>query len=589
MSNRTELSPTENPGLLKKALDKQAREVKYAPLSLPQERLWFHEQSVPGSSIYNIPVAYTLTGWLNLTALEQSLREIVQRHEVLRTTFSIVNGQPIQLISPEVEVTLPLIDLQKLPPQQRQAQAQQLAEEEAQQPFDLILEPLWRFKLLRKDEGEHLLLVTVHHIISDRWSLVVFMQELATLYEAFLSQKSSPLADLPKQYADFAISQREWLSGKKWESQLAYWEQHLTGNVPPLELPIDQERPPVPTYRGARQSVTLDKKVTEELKKLSASAETTLFMTLLAAFQMLLYKYTKQEDMLICSPIAGRHRFQTKDMIGYFINILPLRTNLGGDPNFGEILGQVRQVVLGAYRNLDLPFQAIADLPNLARTPLTRGFFALQPAASQTPDLPGVKVSFQDIPNGTANFDFSLCLEETGETLTGFVDYKIDLFDATTITEMLEHFQRLLESLVANREQRLSSLPSLRETELVTPKKIEVEATYVAPQKEIERTIALVWQEVLQIEKVGIHHNFFELGGQSLAIARVVGKLQEIFHRKISVVDLFQYPTISAMSQYLSQEDRGTTALKQIQNNAQRQKQAIARRKQLMQHRTSTH
>lgn len=178
-------------------------------------------------------------------------------------------------------------------------------------------------------------------------------------------------------------------------------------------------------------------------------------------------------------------------------------------------------------------------------------------------------------------------MEETGETLTGFVDYKIDLFDATTITQMLEHFQRLLESLVANPNQRLSSLPSLRETELVTPKKIEVEPTYVAPQKEIERTIALVWQEVLQIEKVGIHHNFFELGGQSLAIARVVGKLQEIFHRKISVVDLFQYPTIRGMSQYLSQEDRETTALKQIQNNAQRQKQALARRKQLMQQRTS--
>ncbi|HAX74863.1 MAG TPA: hypothetical protein DCY88_03275 [Cyanobacteria bacterium UBA11372] len=589
MSNRTELSPTENPGLLKKALARQAREVKYAPLSLAQERLWFHDQSVPGSSIYNIPVAYTLTGWLNLTALEQSLREIVQRHEVLRTTFSIVNGQPIQLISPEVEVTLPVIDLQKLPPQQRQAQVQQLVEEEAQQPFDLIIGPLWRFKLLRKDEGEHLLLVTVHHIISDRWSLVVFMQELAALYEAFLSQKSSPLADLPKQYADFAISQQQWIEGKKWESQLAYWEQQLTGNVPPLELPIDKARPLVPTYRGARQSLVINKKVTEELKKLSANKEATLFMTLLAAFEMLLYEYTKQEDMLICSPIAGRHRFQTKDLIGYFINILPLRTNLGGDPNFGEILGQVRQVVLGAYRNLDLPFQAIADLPNLARTPLTRGFFALQPAASQTPDLPGVKVSFQDIPNGTANFDFSLCLEETGETLTGFVDYKIDLFDGTTITQMLEHFQRLLESLVANGEQRLSSLPSLRETELVPPKKTELEATYVAPQKEIERTIAIVWQEVLQIEKVGIDHNFFDLGGQSLAIARVVSKLQEIFHRKISVVDLFQYPTISAMSQYLSQEDRGTTDLKQIQNNAQRQKQAIAKRKQLMQQRTSTH
>ena len=586
----TDLSSEEKSEVVTAGLQEQNNQPKYVHLSLAQQRLWFHEQSAPGSSIYNIPVAYKFRGSLNPVALEQSLRAIVQRHEILRTTFITVNGQPVQAIYPEVDVTLPAIDLGEMPPDQREAQKQRLVTQEAQQPFNLSIGPLWRFKLLRLAQEEHLLLLTIHHIVSDRRSLIILMQELAAHYEAFLTGKPSGLPELPRQYADFAIAQRQWLEGAKWESQLAYWKQQLAGNVPALELPIDKSRPLVPTYQGARQSFVINQNLTEELKKLSAREDVTLFATLLAAFQMLLYQYTKQEDMLLCSPVAGRHRFQTKELIGYFINILPLRTNLGGNPSFRELLGRERQVLAGAYKNLDLPWQTITEFPHLVRTPLTRGFFALQPAASQVPDFPGVKVSFQDIPNGTANFDLSLFIEETGETLTGLLDYKTDLFDATTIAQMLEDFQILLESLVANSEQRLSSLPSLRETALVQStalSKPEVEATYVAPQKEIERTIAAVWQEVLQIEKVGIHHNFFDLGGQSLAIARVIGKLQEVFAKKLSIVDLFQYPTISSMAQYLSREENSMpSGFQQIHNNARRQKEALERRKQLMKQRS---
>jgi acyl carrier protein len=556
------------------------------PLSFGQERIWLHEQSASGSSIYNIPVAYHLTGKLNVRVLEQSLAEIVKRHKIMQATFSKVDGYPVQVIAPEVAVRLSVIDLQSLPLDQREAQAQKLATVEAQQSFDLTQYPLWRFQLLRLGEEKHILLVTLHHIISDRWSLVVFMQELADLYTAFLTGNPYPLTELPKQYADFAISQRNWLNGQRWESQLAYWQKQLAGNISALKLPTDQTRPLISTYKGARQSFVLNNNLTEALKVLSEREDVTLFMTLLTAFQMLLYQYTQQEDMLICSPVAGRHRFQTKKLIGYFTNILPMRTYLGGNPTFQELLVRVRLMVLGAYKNLDLPFQAIADLPNLVRTPLTRGFFALQPTASQTPDLPGVTVDFEDIPNGTANFDFSLFMEETGETLTGLVDYKTDLFKATTISEMLEHFQSLLETLVANPDQPLLTLPIWRESEPEPTEsygKPKEEIPYVAPQKEIERKIAKVWKEVLQLEKVSIHSNFFELGGHSLAIARVVSKLREIFDKEISVIDLFQYASISEMAQYLSQNNDGTkSAFRQIQTNAQRQKNAIKLHKKMM-------
>jgi len=569
-------------------LQKKASQPKFAPLSLAQQRLWLHEQSEPGSVIYNISVAYQLIGPLNEAILRQSLTEIVRRHETLRTIFAIVDAQPVQVISAEIALQFPVINLQDLPPTEREAESQRLAHEDARQPFDLTQGPLWRFKLLHLTEDHHVLLLTIHHIISDRWSIHLLMQELTTLYAAGLDGKPSPLTELPHQYADFAIWQRQWLEGEKQESQLAYWQQQLGGSIAPLQLPIDQTRTLVSTYSGARQSLVLSSSLTTALKALSEQEKVTLFMTLLAAFQMLLYQYTQQEDMVLCSPIAGRHRFQTKELIGYFINVLPMRTDLSGNPSFRDLLGRVRKVVSATYKNLDLPFQTITDLPNLVRMPLTRGFFALQPSVNQ---LTGITSSFEDIHNGTANFDLSLFMEEKGDTLTGLLDYKTDLFNATTITQMLEHFQALLESLVANPDQALSSLPRLREIEdhpaTITQSPSELAATYVAPQKEIEQTIATVWQEVLQLEKVGIHHNFFELGGHSLAVARTLSKLRQIFAKEISIVDLFRYPTISGMAQFLSQdESEAQSDIQQVHDSARRQKEALKRRQQFMKQRS---
>lgn len=565
------------------------------PLSLHQQRLWFHQQSTPDSPIYNIPIAYHITGSLNIAVLEQSLREIVQRHEILRTTFATVEGQPAQIIHSEMPLTLPLVDLSHFPPNQQEAESTREAVKDAQQVFDLTQAPLWCFKLIRWSDEQHILLLTIHHIICDHWSLHLFMQELGVLYEAFVREQPSPLPKLSKQYADFGIWHRQWLHGKRWESQLAYWTQQLGGMPSSLKLPTDRVRPFISTYQGARQATAFSQNLTAALKTLSDREQVTLFMTLLTAFQVLLYQYTQQEDMILCSPVAGRHRSETKGLIGYFNNILPLRTDLSGNPNFRELLGRVRQVALGAYKHMDLPFQTIADLPDVVRTPLARAMFALQHSPNETIALPELTISypnFQNVHNGTANFDLSLFLEEKDGTLTGTLDYKTDLFDASTITQMIAHFQRLLECLVANPEQDLASLPSFKKHQPAHPlseNQLQEKATYVAPQKEIEKTIATVWQDVLKIEKVSIHYNFFELGGHSLILVQVCSKLGEILDREFSVVDLFRYPTISALATYLSQErDKKTVAFDQIHENVRRQKEMFKRRKQLMQQRRKT-
>jgi acyl carrier protein len=554
---------------------------KSAYLSLAQQRLWSHEQSQPSTAIYNIPVAYHLSGEVNVAILEQSLREIVQRHEVLRTRFGTVDGQPVQIIAERTEFSLPVIDLSSLPADQQEAELKRLEKEEAETPFSLTDAALWRFQLVCLERSRYVLLVNMHHIVSDRWSLHLLMQEAAVNYKAFIEGQQPPLAPLPKQYADFAQEQQQWLQGSKGIAQLNYWEQQLGGNLASLQLPTDRPRQFAVSYQGARQSVELNASLTTSLRQLSDRLGVTLFITLLTAFQTLLYQYTQQQEMLVCSPVAGRHRFQTKEMMGYFINILPLRSDLSGDPTLIELMNQVGKQVLGAYKNLDIPFQAIADLPNLVRTPLTRGFFALQPPATESLALPGISVDWEDIPNGTANFDLSLFIEEKGDILTGWLDYKTDLFEPTTISEFLERFVTLLESMVAYPEQHLSGLPYFRTAEATSQS--QTESIYVAPQKEIERAIASVWQQVLHLEQVSIEQNFFDLGGHSLLVARVISQLREKFNRDLSTIDLFKYPTVKAMAQYLSQENDATqSAWQEIKDNAQRQKDTIKRRQQLM-------
>jgi amino acid adenylation domain-containing protein len=439
------------------------------PLSFAQQRLWFFTQLEPDSYAYNIPAAVRLTGKLNLNALFKSINEIIRRHEILRTTFTVVDEEAIQVIGKEENFTFPVIDLQVLSKEQKQQEVLNLAALEAQKPFDLVQGPLLRASLLRLAETDHVVLLTMHHIVSDGWSTGIFIKELTALYTAFSQSQPSPLPKLPIQYADFAIWQRKWLQGEVLQSQLNYWKQHLGGSLPILELPSDRPRPAIPSNNGATQPFQLSKSLTEKLKDLSKQEGVTLFMTLLATFKVLLYRYTQQEDIIVGTPIANRDRSEIEGLIGFFVNTLVLRTNLGNNPTFRELLHQVREVTLGAYAHQDLPFERLVEElqpgRNLSHSPLFQVMFILQNASTEVLHLPELTIEPLKAEKNTANFDLTLSLSETEAGLKGDLEYKTDIFDAARITRMLGHFQVLLEGIVTNPEQRLSELPLLTANE----------------------------------------------------------------------------------------------------------------------------
>jgi aspartate racemase len=447
------------------------QKTKYSFPSFAQQRLWFLDQLEPGNPFYNMPAAIRLTGQLNVAALDQSLNEIVRRHQTLRTTFPTIEGLPLQVIAPAQPLTLPTVDLQASRKSEQEASVRWLAREEARRPFDLARGPLFRTKLLRLGEEEHVLLVGMHHIVSDGWSMGVFWRELRALYNAFCVGKPSPLAELPIQYADYAIWQRGWLQGEVLDKQLGYWKRQLA-DVAALELPTDRPRPPVQTYRGARQSLTLPKSLTEALRELSRREGVTLFMTLLAAFQTLLHRYTGQDDVVVGSPIAGRTQAETEGLIGLFANTLVMCGDLSGDPTFRELLGRVQEVALAAHAHQDLPFEKLVEElkpeRDTSRSPLFQVAFVLQnPPRSprQARKLAGLKLTQLEVGSETAKFDLTLSMIEGPAGLKGWVEYNTDLFDSSTIDRMLGHFRMLLKGVVANREQRLSELPLLTEAE----------------------------------------------------------------------------------------------------------------------------
>jgi non-ribosomal peptide synthetase component F len=363
-------------------------------LSFAQARLWFLEQLEPGNFAYNIPAGVRLTGSLHVMALKQSLNEIVRRHEALRTSFTTVNGEAVQVITQTSTLLLPIVNLSELPQAEQQAEVERLATAAAQGSFDLAQGPLLRATLLQLNETEHILLLTMHHIVSDGWSMGVFIRELAALYCAFSNEKPSPLPELPIQYADFAHWQRQWLQGEVLEEQLSYWKQQLNNAPPVLELPTDRPRPPIQSYQGAIASLVLCESLSQKLKFLSQRSGVTLFMILLAAFQTLLYRYTGQSDICIGSPIANRNRSETEGLIGFFVNTLVLRTDLSGNPSFQELLGRVREVALGAYAHQDLPFEQLVEAlqpeRSLSHQPLFQVMFILQNSPMPSLELPGL-------------------------------------------------------------------------------------------------------------------------------------------------------------------------------------------------------
>ena len=433
-----------------------------APLSFAQQRLWFLDRLEPGSAFYNLPAALWIEGALDTEALERSLAEIIRRHEILRTTFPVIDGRPAQLLSPDASLCLKQLDLGHLAPTEMEEAVRQHAQEEARRPFDLGAGPVLRATLMRLGAEAHVLVLVMHHIVSDGWSVGVLVRELSALYGAYVRGEGSPLGELPIQYADYAWWQRERLAGAELERQLAYWRERLSGAAPVLELPTDRPRPAVQTYRGGRHAFALPASVAEEIRALSRRAGATLFMTLLAAFQTLLQRHTGQEEVSVGTPIAGRGRAETADLIGFFVNTLVLRTGFDGDPTFAELLARVREVCLGAYSHQEVPFERVVEElqpeRDLSRTPLFQALFVLQHAPIEPPHLAGLELRALEIGDAAARFDLTLETTETGEGLRGEFIYNADLFEAATVARMSEHFANLLRAVASGPDERVSRL-----------------------------------------------------------------------------------------------------------------------------------
>nr|MDZ8284339.1 amino acid adenylation domain-containing protein [Nostoc sp. ChiSLP01] len=484
-------------------IERIAPDTEKIPLSFAQERLWFLDQLEPDSAAYNMPAAVRIEGKLQATALERSISEIIRRHQVLRTNFVKQDGQAIQIIHPASDWQITTIDLQALSANQRETEIQHLISAESAKPFNLATDSLIRGTLLALSDNEHVLLLTMHHIVSDGWSIGVFIQELTALYRAFVEGKASvpdatqtPLPELPIQYADFGVWQRQWLQGEELQKQLNYWQKQLAGAPPLLELPTDYPRPAIQTFRGARQSLQLSKTLTEEIKTLSRQEGVTLFVTLFATFTCLLYYYTGQEDIVVGTAVANRNRAEIEKLIGFFVNQLVLRTDLTGNPTFKELLERVREVALEAYARQDLPFETLVRAMKLernpSRTPLFQIKFVLQNTPMSDLELSELNINLIEVNNETTKFDLLLIMEETKQGLSGSLQYNTDLYESTTITRFLEEFKTLLSHIVAEPNLRLNAIKEIlseadRQRQLV--KEQELQKTAVQKLKKSHRRI----------------------------------------------------------------------------------------------------
>jgi acyl carrier protein len=454
-------------GLLAPPIVPVARD-RALPLSFAQQRLWIHDQMEPNSALYNVPRAIRMRGGLNVPALVEALSCMVQRHEILRTTYGVEKEQPVQIVSAGLTIPLEIIDLTTVPEASRENEARRFAQREAETAFDLAKGPILRPFLLRLGEEDHILLLNTHHIANDGWSNGVFTRDLTLLYEAALEGRPASLPELPVQYADYAVWQRNWLQGEILERQLAYWKTRLEGAPPVLALPTDRPRPAVQTFRGATENAVLPKSLGEAIHALSRQEGATSFMTLLAAFQTLVLYYVKQPDIVLGTDLAGRNNVQTENLIGFFVNLLVLRTDLAGDPTFRELMCRVREVALGAYTHQDVPFEKLVEElrpeRSLGHNPLVQVLFVQQTRPVEF-SMPGIDLSVfrLELPS---KFDLAVFVRETGTGVMHNWVYNPDLFDTTTIARMAELYQIVLAKATATPEIRLSGImQALAETE----------------------------------------------------------------------------------------------------------------------------
>jgi amino acid adenylation domain-containing protein len=438
-------------------------------LSFGQERLWFLYQMDPANPFYNLNTAARLMGVLDIDALERSINDIISRHEILRTKYQVVDGQAFGVVDSALKLTLEVTDLQRLPEPEREPEALKISAEYFQQPFDLGQCPLIRASVLKLGERNYLLLLSMHHIIFDGWSIGILFRELAALYESYAAQKPRSLPELPLQYSDFAFWQRRWLQGEALKNHLAFWKDYLSGANTILDLHTDHPRPPVQSFRGARQSFRISSNVIDSIKSLAQQERTTLFAVLLSAFQTLLYRYTNQEDITVGTPVANRSKVEIENLIGFFVNTVAIRADLSGNPTFRQLLGRVRETILEVQTHQEIPLERVVEevqpKRELNRAPLFQVMFVLQNAPLPQLKIADLTLVPMEIDNRTAKFDLTLYLRETGRELIGSLAYNTDLFESTSIARMVACFQILLEGVAADADQHISKLALLTATQ----------------------------------------------------------------------------------------------------------------------------
>jgi hypothetical protein len=464
--------------LLKKGLNSVKAQTiprrRESPLCVPsfdQEQLWFVDQMEPGSFAYNISSSFHIVGRLDVGVLERSFNEIIRRHEALRTTFKSVDGVPYQSVAPSATIALRRVNLGDRPASEREAEMRRVIVAEERAPFDLERGPLFRAVLVKLNETEHRLSMTLHHIVTDRWSFSLLWRELTVLYEAFAGGRLSPLPELPIQFADFAVWQREKLQGEALESRLAYWREQLADSSFRFELPCDRPRPARQTFSGKRHYSIQTKELWDALKTLAQRENVTMATTLLAAFYTFLYRYTGQEDIIVGSPFANRNWVETEGLIGYLLNVLPLRADLSGNPTFRELLGRVKEMTTGAFAHGDLPFgklvRELRPARDLSRSPIFQVTFVLVDFQDSVVKHPELEMRRVETDIASARFDLMLGVRDKPEDPLLIFEYCPDLFEHSTVVRMMRQFETLLEGIVADPERRLAALP-LRRTRAYT-------------------------------------------------------------------------------------------------------------------------
>lgn len=527
-------------------------------LSFPQQRLWFIDQLDSGSSLYNINKALRLRGRLDATRLNRAVQSIAARHEILRTTFVEHDGQPVQLIVPAIEIPFQVADLTPVSAAAREAELDRLIQSETERPFDLSRGPLLRVTLFRLADDEHVLLLAIHHIVSDAWALKIFFQELARFYEA--ENKNVALPHLPIQYADFAEWQRRNTQGELLAGHLAYWKTQLQGAPFSVNLPSDFAAPEQPSFAGGQQSRVLPERLYQALRDTCRREGVTLFMFLLGAFQILLSAYSGLDDILVGTPVAGRDLIETEPLIGCFINTLVMRGNLSGKPTFREVLKRTREVALDAYTHQSVPFEKLVEEMrperSLSRSPLFQTMFVLQREAASDLTLKGMEVETLRVTTPSAKFDLTLGAIERAGSLEIWISYSTDLFAQQSVTLMLDDFTQTLEAMVAEPTQTVSQLQLRWQPKVAATVSIasgvstgtQEKPGFVAPRTPIEERLASIWCDVLHVERVGMFDNFFDLGGHSLLAAQLISRARATLSVELPLRRIFETPNVAGLA-----------------------------------------